>query len=433
MSVAIYLSDTELERIGRMPPKKTRAHHNHDAPRESPTDLTGVLELPKTFLREALQRGSASCDTIGELCNHGLVVTSSYSGTGTYEAVVHSIMALAALSLGFESPVVFYAASDISPVARSAIAAHPETSRPIHIFGDILDRIPSGVLVDLREIEARYLAMWADTKAELGSGSISAKTAAAWRDKHGVEFLQELIPIFNTIEFRSQVHCYAHDRDCPVSPRVPRDEGGRGYDGHMWTEGAGSTCCPWSTMPRGVANAWLDEATLPCLTWIFGLRYYQPDMFQHECVDMFPAKQIFQSILQGTVQDVPKCVYARPIPLEWQERLPVDDDIKDGLSSQGADSADEMKQEWWVFTVVFGPDDIGAPTIRKRRYSIGYWLPHIRPQSSSLDTAGFRGRFCRPLSCDASVYLNADTSRFEMHTRMLLSQAEDGSQQSSVA
>ena len=56
---------------------------------------------------------------------------------------------------------------------------------------------------------------------------------------------------------------------------------------------------------------------------------------------------------------------------------------------------------------MFGPDDIGAPTQRNRRYSLGYWLPFAQPTPL---LGNFRDRFCCTVGCDARVYLEADPS-----------------------
>ena len=74
------------------------------------------------------------------------------------------------------------------------------------------------------------------------------------------------------------------------------------------------------------------------------------------------------------------------------------------------------KKEWWLSTSVFSPTDIGSPSVRRRKYTLGYWLPRMRPQSHLEEdlAAGnkfFQRRFFRPLRCDASIYLDADASR----------------------
>ena len=133
--------------------------------------------MPRTFVQEVWgQPGKNSHDTheqvragaraaLDQLTNLGLVVTSSYSGTGSYESVVHRIMNLAWETTGgkhhcaklAQKKITFYSANDIDPVARDVIASHPACTRPMHLFGDILDRVPRSAMKELRGIERRCL------------------------------------------------------------------------------------------------------------------------------------------------------------------------------------------------------------------------------------------------------------------------------------
>ena len=123
---------------------------------------------------------------------------------------------------------------------------------------------------ELRGIERRYLQLWKDVQEEQKLGTVAVKDAKVSREILSEEYLRKLLPVFADIEFHDELHCYIHRKRCPVSPRQA------GFVDQVWSEGAGNTCCPWSRMPG--SSKWLDESTLVCLTWIFSLRFYQPDM-----------------------------------------------------------------------------------------------------------------------------------------------------------
>ena len=78
-----------------------------------------------------------------------------------------------------QKKITFYSANDIDPVARDVIASHPACTRPMHLFGDILDRVPRSAMKELRGIERRYLQLWKDVQEEQKLGTAAAKGAKA--------------------------------------------------------------------------------------------------------------------------------------------------------------------------------------------------------------------------------------------------------------
>ncbi len=146
-------------------------------------------------------------------------------------------------------------------------------------------------------------------------------------------------------------------------------------------------------MQRGaVSNAWLDEATLPYVTWIMSVRYFQPDIFCHECVPNFPSN-VFDEILNDGKPQL-KDVYSLEPQQLWFDAQPLDDD-KD---------LTPPPSEWSIITEVFSPEDLGCPVRRRRRYSAGFWSPRCQTlRGLSLSD------FCfRRLACDGTVFLQAD-------------------------
>jgi hypothetical protein len=146
-----------------------------------------------------------------------------------------------------------------------------------------------------------------------------------------------------------------------------------------------------------VANKWLDKATLPCLIWLLSTRYWQPDVWIHECVPGFP-DSIFSTVFGDTLPGQLKDVYALSPPPGWADQAPV-------LSQTSDCQEDESTvSEWAVVTEVFSAEQLGVPVKRPRRYSAGFWLPRcsLRP---GVD---FKQQFCRRLRLDASIYFAAD-------------------------
>ena len=49
---------------------------------------------------------------------------------------------------------------------------------------------------------------------------------------------------------------------------------------------SGTTCVAWSNMSTA-SLGWLDDSSIPCLTWAYILRGIQPHTIAHECVAAF--------------------------------------------------------------------------------------------------------------------------------------------------
>ena len=127
------------------------------------------------------------------MCEHGLVVTSSYSGTGGFEVAAVQVLEECARLLGMPPPsIICYSATEVNPAARKALMSHGPRSRPMHIFTDILDRLPGGVLEHLKGVEARRLQLWVDTKNEHKDGNLSTDELLKWHEEISSDFLHEL-------------------------------------------------------------------------------------------------------------------------------------------------------------------------------------------------------------------------------------------------
>ena len=86
-------------------------------------------------------------EALSEFLDHGIVLTTDYSGCGTaelaaamiQEAFVHQKLATAEAARGL---VVHSRACDRDGTCRETLRSHPSTSLPKHVMEDILDRLP---------------------------------------------------------------------------------------------------------------------------------------------------------------------------------------------------------------------------------------------------------------------------------------------------
>ncbi len=65
------------------------------------------------------------------------MVTSNYSGVGTFELATDGIVRHAAPG----ARVTYYSAAESCPKARAALISHSPATRPAHLFGDITERL----------------------------------------------------------------------------------------------------------------------------------------------------------------------------------------------------------------------------------------------------------------------------------------------------
>ena len=247
--------------------------------------LNDVLSLPRSPL-DAVITGYDTChNPVTKVLVDGCCVTTTYSGTGSFESGVHRACLCAADSLGLDQAEIqdihFYSATELDETARRVLAGHPNSTRPEHIFGNVLDRVPEKYRDDITDTELKFLTLWQDTKNDYKAKNITKASYKQWQANLEREYLCLLIKTFDKVEFSMTSYCFVHGKQCNVSPRAVGRSSWKAGKASMWLEGAGSICCPWSLMSHGNGNRWLDAATLPCMTWLYGLLFYQPDLFIH--------------------------------------------------------------------------------------------------------------------------------------------------------
>jgi hypothetical protein len=204
-----------------MAEKRRRASDGEQPLPDGPRSLTEVLDLPVEYARNVANQPAL----LSALSEQSLVVTSSYSGTGGFEAVVDTVMRSMSSSMSSAThqprtpTVVFYAAWDSAPAARDALLSHSVRTRPKHVSGDLLDRVPVDYHVELKRLERSYLDQWAYTKREAELGGLTKQELAETNTSLGAEYVAKLSSILKGVCFLDDAWCYVDSRRCPSSPR----------------------------------------------------------------------------------------------------------------------------------------------------------------------------------------------------------------------
>lgn len=281
----------------------------------------------------------------------GIVITTDYSGIGTSEFAIALIME-ALIHYGHlatteaEQFAIFWRSCDILRSCRKVMKDMPAAHKPRHIAGDLLTRLSSDVLHRLRvalkaalrdftkgttrlkkEIArvARQRQQRAARKQAGGSrralvkkrpASTSASSRADLVRDHGRAFLKTGWAEVCKEPPAAQGHCYVCMKRCDLHPSAT-DRANRRY-----INLSGNTCIPWSTM--GQKMGWLHEATISMLSWLWSLVSAKVDIIVNECTPRFDITAV----------------------------------------------AELVSDSYIMKTCVFGPDSLGIPVRRTRRYSI---------------------------------------------------------------
>jgi hypothetical protein len=342
--------------------------------RRSPETLTEILDF-RAVVMDDLRHvdcgdGRSYLDNMHQMLKNGVVLTSTYSGLGSAELAASLLSA--ACDHGGGKGFKFHSACDFAKGPRCALMSHVEASAPLHVFGDVLDRLPQGARHAVVGILNRKMRQWRSTCRQHGKSSV---TATLLKKKLGQSLLREVCAILNVTEFVSEAWCYKHGHMCPVDPRLDPESSDL-----VWMEVAGTVCKPWSQM--GSQGEWLDMTSVACLTWLFSMRYYQPSMILHECTPSFKIQQLFKLLRQGSMLS-PLCPFSEP--------------------------------RWKMKTEKLCPTDFGIPTRRQRRYSY-LWASSGLQMRCGMTVKDIFGR---ELSVSGDQYFVADDEQVQLRTRTL--------------
>lgn len=180
-----------------------------------------------------------------------------------------------------------------------------------------------------------------------------------------------MFAVLAQVSFLTESFCFKCQRFCPLLPIMDTDTG--------HGEVAGTTCVAWSNMRAGGSawGKWLHQSTLPCLVWIFWVKFSRPLWFVHECVSSFDYQTLAKHLL-----------------------------------------------DYLLVSINFSPKHIGLPANRTRRYTVGtdklrlqVCRAAVRSKKAMTDeqlrtrlVAFFKKLFYRDVVADVSVYLQAPLS-----------------------
>jgi hypothetical protein len=207
---------------------KAKKHCQNIFP-DGPATLNGALLLPVEYGRLLTQGKHTGFRRV--LRRRRLVVCSSFSGTGSFECTIDRLFnagddgsSSSSSEVGPCQGVTYYSATEISPKARAALLSHSHTTQPLHIFGDILERLPKNALADLKELETYYLGLWRHLKSECALGEGTRRDLVVQGALWGREFVTKVLDVLRTVDFEQTVWCFKHMKRCPFSPRHPESE-----------------------------------------------------------------------------------------------------------------------------------------------------------------------------------------------------------------
>ena len=241
--------------------------------RRSPETYEQALLLAPGFVNEFKSAGIG--DQIWEqLRTTGIILSTDYSGAGTVElamAMIHQGLLESASDSCASSLAdpwcIYWRACDIDAICRYVLQQHPETSRPKHIMGDILDRCNLTKLMTqcLHQAEEKFqIAVAAEAV-----GSNAGKSRNTLLKEHGRRYAEECWAALLRKSCKGQLYCQVCDGHCDVHPSES-DRAGRRY-----LIAGGNTCISWSTL--GQRMGWLHLATAVFLVWLRDLLNARPE------------------------------------------------------------------------------------------------------------------------------------------------------------
>ena len=234
------------------------------------------------------------------LNNVTLVVTTSYSGIGTIEWCMLFIQHALA-TMGCKLNLVLWSATDYACRCRKLLMKHRHPPR--HVFGDLLDRLPAGILDRLTKLQDSF-------HDQLPAPAAGKKKRTQAAKALGEEFLKQACKLLEAEakpDTAATAWCYSCNKYCKVAPDVPANG--------LWIEAGGNTCTPWST--SGSMLGWLDPMSLPALAWGWWMRHARPHAILNECVLGWPAATFFKHMLAGlrfTMETVKQNPLSQGIP-----------------------------------------------------------------------------------------------------------------------
>ena len=172
--------DLDEDALSRAP-QPQRRKVAHDWFPNGPCALEGVLMTLPTACTDivAYAHLNGLTDVIASLIQVstlGLVLTSSFSGTGAFEIACHIVYDELCAALGTHADArkgcVSWAATECDPIARVMLMNHTTATRPRHLFANVRDRLFDADRADLEEIVRSKLEAWDCARVSHEAGDI---------------------------------------------------------------------------------------------------------------------------------------------------------------------------------------------------------------------------------------------------------------------
>ena len=217
-------------------PGRKRKRRQHSALTDGtapsgPTCVGDVIGIAKYHVQRILECGTVECNASENLRAHamgGFVITTAYSGMGTFEFAGKTYLNEVGKALGIEAGVriICYASAEIDDTANRVLCNHQGDSRPKHRFGCILERLHSEDRRQVLQIEEKIFRTAAELKIAFESEELSKALYHNKRDDLGSELIRQLSEFLEDVEFADVAWCRECEDYCPVSPRmVPEYQG----------------------------------------------------------------------------------------------------------------------------------------------------------------------------------------------------------------
>ena len=190
-----------------------------------PVSLAEVLQTQHLNVKKLVAKlrhtgDESSLDVLRSWCQDGITVTSSYSGMGTFEAVVVQVMSTLAETLSLSPPQIrVYSSTELSDMARRLLASHEGVSAPEHIFTDVLDRLPSLVRTALEQHQREVLEHFCSVRQEHQAGKIGDDEFHEVKTKMTKDYVNFLLHNLHGCKFAASAYCHQHLCQCALSPR----------------------------------------------------------------------------------------------------------------------------------------------------------------------------------------------------------------------
>jgi hypothetical protein len=332
-----------------------------------PSSIGELMNWPTQYLSDLHAVGTAQglslVSTLEKNLLQGIVLTTSYTGTGSVECAMAMIAETVGERTGKDIKLVVYSACDLATSARQCLQSHHDASRPRHVFGDLLDRLAPLDQNKLNEICKEVRAEWFEYIAEPGRNKFDRW---AMRDVLGSKMKAQLLSALGKMTFLEDSYCHVHQQRCPLDPKQDPE-----LSGFLHIEGAGNTCTPWCA--SGDHLEWLDTSTLANLVWACHTRFISPDGILGECAPRYQAHVLDKDVFKDLSPEIPRSSRIKDVvPYDFE-------------------------------TLIFNAVDLGIPSSRERRWSFWGKQGVLRGGTKML----FQQIFFRRLACSCKEYLQA--------------------------